>query len=97
MDQSVYSTHIIAKDGAIAEEDRDKEFGLTSDIISVWAMVLEAVLLCPNRNASAMYCKIKLVLHNFTLCKLKTQEGYRYVPRCDRQRSDGEELVCVGN
>ena len=58
-----------------------KKKEIKKDIVSVWTMNVQAVLLCPNSNASATYCKTKLALHNFTLYYLKIKEGYCYVRR----------------
>ena len=54
----------------------DKE--ADNDVISVWTMDLEAVLLCPQSNASAMHYKTKYQLHNCTFYNMKTKDGYCY-------------------
>lgn len=75
-DQDTYDAHIRAKDEARAEKARDKE--MADDKLSVWTMDLQAVLLCPQTKASAMYYKTKLIVHNFTLFNLATKEGFCY-------------------
>ena len=75
--QAEYEAHIHAKDQARAEKDKDK--ASTTDKKSVWTMDLQAVLLCPQTKASAMYYKTKLQVHNFTMYNLATKEGYCYV------------------
>ena len=45
----------------------------------VWTMDLQAVLLCPKSNASSLYYKTKLQIHNFTLYNLESKDGYCYV------------------
>lgn len=54
--------HINMKDAARKEKDRDKK----SDK-EVLTMDLQSVLLCPKSNASALYYKTKLIVHNFTV------------------------------
>ena len=41
---------------------------------SVWTMDVQAVLICPRLNASALYYKTKLASHNFTMFNVKTKE-----------------------
>ncbi len=74
--QQEYDEHTKLKNDARDEKTRDKESA--SETKSVWTMDLQAVLLCPKTNASSMYYRTKLQLHNFTLYNLKSQEGYCY-------------------
>ena len=53
INQTDYDAHIKAKDQARAEKNGDKE--AASEKTSVWTMDLQAVLLCPQTKASAMY------------------------------------------
>lgn len=76
IDNESHAQHIKAKDEARAEKSKDKENANAST--SVWTMDLQAVLLCPNTKASAMYYKTKLQVHNFTLFNLATKEGFCY-------------------
>ena len=57
----------------------DKLSAETNGNVSVWTMDVQAVLLCPKTDASCMYFKTKLQVHNFTLMNLKTRDGYCYV------------------
>ncbi|KAK7449366.1 hypothetical protein BaRGS_00040017 [Batillaria attramentaria] len=66
--------HMKAKDDARREKVKDKEEA--SFHTSVWTMDTQAVLLCPKTNASALYYKTKLQVHNLTFYNLKTKEGY---------------------
>ena len=54
----------------------DKE--AANDVISVWTMDLQTVLICPQSNASALYYKTKYQLHNFTFYNMQTKDGYCY-------------------
>lgn len=44
----------------------------------LYVMDIEVVFLCPKSNASSMYYKTKLNIHNFTLYNLKTRAGNCY-------------------
>ena len=82
------------KHGAISEEDfvrhrdlktkaqetkkEDKLSAENSPDISCWTMDLQAVLLSPKTEASCMFYKTKLQLHNFTLFCFETKAGYCY-------------------
>ena len=57
----------------------DKLFAQNSPNISCWTMDLQSVLLCPKTEASCMFYRTKLQVHNFTLFCLDTAEGYCYV------------------
>lgn len=72
-----HAMHINEKDLAQNEKKVDKE---CSDIdTSVWTMDLQCVLLCPKTNASTMYYKQKLQVHNLTIYNLKTKEAFCHV------------------
>lgn len=42
-------------------------------------MNMQAVLICPDLKASALYYRTKLKVHNFTLFNLNTLDGYCYL------------------
>lgn len=85
---------ISAKHGAISEDEllehtqqktkardckkADKVLAEKNPQISCWTMDMQAVMLSPKTQASCMYYKTKLQLHNFTLFCLDTHEGYCY-------------------
>ena len=88
-DQSVYDAQIKAKDDAIAEKEKDEELGRTTDIISVWTIDLQAVLLCPNSNATTAihrYYKTKLAFSQLYFIQPESQKGYCHVPRWKERR-----------
>lgn len=69
--EEVYQQHVNAKERARKEKRDDKYIAKTEGSgYSVWTMDLEAVLLSPKLNASALYYKTKLSCHNFTLYNL---------------------------
>ena len=67
-----YQQHIQRKESARAEKLSDKNDG--DDTHSVWTMDVQAVLISPKLNASALYYKTKLASHNFTMYNLKTKD-----------------------
>ena len=71
-----YDAHVAKKDEARQEKSRDKDSANNEK--SVWTMDLQAVLLSPRTEASSMYYKTKLQIHNFTLFNLESKEGYCY-------------------
>lgn len=70
-----YERHQELKKEARSEKEKDK----LSVQDFVFTMDLQSVLLCPKSTVSAMYYKTKLVVHNFTVYDLKTQNGYCYL------------------
>ena len=75
-DQDALEVHIKAKNEARAEKASDKE--KSSDKVSVWTVDVQAVLICPKTQASAMYYKTKLQVHNFTCFNLGNKDGHCY-------------------
>lgn len=75
--KAAYHAHVTKKDEARQEKSRDKDSA--DEEKSVWTMDLQAVLLCPKTQASSLYYKTKLQVHNFTLFNLRSKEGYCYV------------------
>lgn len=69
-----YNKHIEMKKAARCEKINDKESGK-----EVLTMDLQCVLLCPKSNASALYYKTKLIVHNFTVYDIKRLEGYCFI------------------
>jgi len=67
-----YDVHLLKKELARLEKQRDKETG------NVYTMDLQSVLLAPRLQASALYYKTKLCVHNFTFYNLKTKDGTCY-------------------
>ena len=70
-------SHMLRKEEARAEKLKDKKLakdsldhGYTGERVMVFCMDLQALLLSPKLNASALYYKSKLAVHNFTIYNL---------------------------
>ncbi|VDI73103.1 Hypothetical predicted protein [Mytilus galloprovincialis] len=74
----MYDQHIVKKEAARAEKNKDKEAALTKDDMKVISLDLQALLMCPLLKASAMYYKTKLSCHNFTIFDMKTKDVICY-------------------
>lgn len=73
MSDEQYIKHIELKDLARTEKALDKE-AAQKGTIHVLTADLQAVKLCPSLNASALYFKTKLAVHNYTIYNLGTNE-----------------------
>lgn len=71
MSDEQYARHIELKNLARAQKTLDKEAAQKGTIHALTAD-LQAVKLCPSLNASALYFKTKLAVHNFTIYNLGT-------------------------
>ncbi|CAH2084777.1 unnamed protein product [Euphydryas editha] len=72
IDEHVYQEHLIKKNRAREEKEKDKkDAGLGKCILLT--MDLEAVKVCPYSTASALYFKTKLTCHNFTVFDLTSR------------------------
>ncbi|CAH1170722.1 unnamed protein product [Phaedon cochleariae] len=74
INESVYNEHLEKKVAARDEKTRDK-----MEKKWVFTVDLQSVLMAPMTNASAMYYKSKLVVHNFTIFDLKSLDGYCFL------------------
>ncbi len=70
-----YDHHIVLKDQARAEKEKDK----ASENVKVLTVDVQSVLLCPLNNSSSMYYKTKLVNHNYTVYDLLTHDVLCYL------------------
>jgi len=66
----MWSAHILRKELARLEKAKDKE-----QKVHIYTMDLQSVLLAPQLQASALYYRTKLCVHNFTFFDLKTKYG----------------------
>ena len=70
-----YNIHQHRKQQARAEKERDKDLGnLSERSTRVITVDLQAVLLSPKLNASALYYKTKLACHNYTIFDLNSKD-----------------------
>ncbi|CAG9793084.1 unnamed protein product [Diatraea saccharalis] len=72
-----YQLHLIRK--TEAQSQKDKEKTETDASVEVFTMDMQSVLLCPYLKASALYYKMKLKVHNFTIYNLKSKEGFCFL------------------
>ncbi|KAK5640008.1 hypothetical protein RI129_010819 [Pyrocoelia pectoralis] len=72
--EEVYVFHEIKKNEAREAKAKDK-----SSANRVFCMDMQAVLLCPKSNTSALYFKMKLAIHNCTVFDMKMNKGYCFV------------------
>lgn len=72
-----YNEHISRKQLAQEEKQRDK-IAAQQNQCYVFTMDAQAVKLCPNINASAVYFKQRLQVHNFTVYNLASHQCTNY-------------------
>lgn len=78
--ESDWQLHRLRKEMAQQEKQKDKQLALEQkEKIKIVTMDLQRVLLSPSLQASAMYYKTKLAVHNFTIFDLTTKETICYV------------------
>ena len=70
--------HRLLKQMAQEQKRKDKYEAIENHHISCWTMDMQAVMLSPKTDASCMYYKTKLQLHNFTLFCLENKDGFCY-------------------
>ena len=78
VDDVSYNNHIQSRESARAEKAKDKQLALTDDTIAVVTVDVQAVLLCPSLQASALY-KTNLAVHNFTIYDLSSSDVTCYL------------------
>ncbi|CAH1995862.1 unnamed protein product [Acanthoscelides obtectus] len=77
-----YDSHVAKKEQARSEKEQDKQEAISSEAGNskyVYTMDLQAVLLCPFTQASAMYYKQKLKVHNQTFFNLNNKDVSCYL------------------
>lgn len=72
-----YKNHLDRKERARREKEDDKARALRGEIYTL-TIDVQAVKICPVLNASAMYYKMKLNCHNFTIYNLATHQSTCY-------------------
>lgn len=73
----VYNEHMVKKQRAQIEKKQDK-LDAQNGLCHVFTMDAEAVKLCPDINASAIYYKQRLQVHNFTIYNIGTHQCTNY-------------------
>ncbi|CAG9765947.1 unnamed protein product [Ceutorhynchus assimilis] len=69
-----YALHEIKKNEEREAKNKDK-----ASENRVFCMDMQAVLLSPKSNTSALYFKMNLMVHNFTIFDMKLNKGYCFV------------------
>ncbi|CAG4940469.1 unnamed protein product [Colias eurytheme] len=77
LSQTEYDAHQTKKCKARNEKEDDKVNSENQTL--VYSMDVQAVLLCPNIQASATYYKTKLKVHNYTIYNMKNKEAACYI------------------
>lgn len=76
--EDIYNAHIRSKNTARNEKVMDKDRAQKFGDVHVFTHDLQAVKLCPQLQASALYYKTKLYVHNFTMYNLGTKDVFCY-------------------
>lgn len=69
-----YALHEIKKNEAREAKENDKK-----SEYRVFCMDMQTLLLSAKSNTSALYFKMKLTVHNFTIFDMKLNKGYCFV------------------
>ncbi|KAL4717006.1 hypothetical protein ACJJTC_001867 [Scirpophaga incertulas] len=75
--EAKYREDILKKDRARQEKTQDK-LRATNKEVHVFTHDLQSVQLCPKLEASAIYYKTKLCVHNFTIYNLENKDVHCY-------------------
>ncbi|GFO42950.1 hypothetical protein PoB_006945500, partial [Plakobranchus ocellatus] len=96
VEEVVYNAHRVKADRAQKEKADDKLKVAKNGQVKLLTMDLQSVLLCPRTNASALYYKTKLCIHNFTIYDLITKDCVCYVwNETDGSLTANEFATCV--
>lgn len=77
IEAAVWEEHCVKKDDARAEKVKDKQLANNTTLVA--CMDLQGLLLCPKLQASALYYKMKLGVHNFTIYNMASHEAKNYL------------------
>jgi len=78
IDEEEYNNHLKKKDDARESKVVDKQRALNDKSVKVLSMDLQSLLVCPKLAASALYYKMKLSCHNFTIYDLASHDVQNY-------------------
>uniref|UniRef100_A0A6P7GZV6 Uncharacterized protein LOC114348544 n=1 Tax=Diabrotica virgifera virgifera TaxID=50390 RepID=A0A6P7GZV6_DIAVI len=98
LSQSDYDRHVAKKEQARSEKEQDKQKAISSEAENssyVYTMDLQAVLLCPYTQASAMYYKQKLKVHNQTFFNLNNKDVACYLWHEGNGGLDSDDFVSI--
>lgn len=77
IEAATWEEHCIKKDTARAMKQKDKEEAGEKTLVA--CMDLQGLLLCPKLQASALYYKTKLSVHNFTSFDMTSNDAANYL------------------
>lgn len=77
VEEESYQKHVIDKNKARTEKEKDKADALEKKCYTL-TMDVQAVQLCPKLFASKLYFKSKLQFHNFTIYNVETHKSDNY-------------------
>ena len=98
LSEEEYNAHRMKARRAQEEKARDKVRAGNEQGVKCVTMDLQSVLLCPRLNASALYYKTKLCVHNFTVYDLVSKHCVCYVwNECEGGPTGNEFASCVVN
>ena len=66
LQQSEWQDHFLRKEEPRVAKEQEKDHANEKTMV---------LLLCPRLNASALYCKTNLAVHNFTICDMSTHNA----------------------
>ena len=96
LSEEEYNAHRMKAKRAQEEKARDKVRAGNEQGVKCVTMDLQSVLLCPRLNASALYYKTKLYVHNFTVYDLVSKHCVCYVwNECEGGLTGNEFASCV--
>ena len=77
IEAAVWEKHRKKKDDAREEKENDKQLATNNCLVA--CMDLQSLLLCPKLQASALYYKMKLGVHNFTIYNMASHAAKNYL------------------
>ena len=96
LSEEEYNAHRMKARRTQEEKARDKVRAGNEQGVKSVTMDLQSVLLCPRLNASALYYKTKLCVHNFTVYDLVSKHCVCYVSNeCEGGLTGNEFASCV--
>lgn len=90
IDKKTYDDHIKKKEDARKSKEFDK-----ANEEHVYTVDLQSLLLSPKSNASALYYRCKLSVHNMTVFDLKSKDGFCYLWNESEGELTGNEFASI--
>lgn len=87
----VYNQQQILKEEARFEKENNKQ----CEITITFTLDVQSVFLSPKTNFSAMYYKIKLIIHKLTVYNLQSKEGYSCLSNESEGKTTAQKLTSI--